>query len=70
MNLFVFLFPLYFLWLSSRMLESKMCGVPMRVGGVGARFSPDRLMIGRWMRYADSFWALMGRESSKQWKIG
>ena len=56
MNLFVFLFP-HLLWLSSRMLGLKMCGIAMRVGGLGACFFPDRLMIGSWMRYADSFWA-------------
>ena len=46
-----------------------MCGVPMRVGGVGARTSLDRLKIRRWMRCANSFWALMGREFDRQWKI-
>ena len=56
MNLFVFLFPPYLLWLFSRMLGLKMCGGAMRVGEVGAHFFLDRLMIGSWMRFADFLW--------------
>ena len=47
-----------------------MCGVPFGGGGVGVRTSLDRLMIGRWMMCTSVFWALMGREFSRKWKIG
>ena len=47
-----------------------MCGVPLREGGVGAHTSLDLSMIRRWMRCTGFFWALMGKEFSRMWKIG
>ena len=69
-HVFVFLFPLYLLYLSPRTLGSKMCRVPLRKGGVGAHTSLTLSMIGRWMKCTGFYWALMGREFSRMWKIG
>ena len=52
------------------LLGSKMCGVLLREGGVGVCTFLDLSMIGRWMRCTGFFWALMGKEFSRMWKIG